>query len=371
MRDVQSEILYTQMKGRGCRIIGDEQLRNVTPNATSKDLFYLIDAVGVTEHDKHIPPLRYDGTPPPANPTLEQLFEQISYGYLPDDYLLLLSSRLSRINAKSNDKQRNTFVEKAGITMYDLAVNIYNTLENNVLPEFTDKNQPNTERKALVKALADNPDARKYLLVLNAGFTKILVPGEDELIYKGFSEEEAQSTTQAFENYVNTHKDEIEALRIIYNNRKEAINYNTLKDLQEKLLSADSRFSILRLWNSYSITQTDKVVKLNTQQEKDALTNLIQLVRFAFRIIPELKSLPSRAEQYFNLWCGQNQRPLTENQKLILKEIVGYIVANGTYTGDDVREDNMQIYARLVQSFGSPEIVNETLKSLNEWLLAA
>ena len=374
MRDVQSEILYTQMKGRGCRTVGDDKLQIVTPNAKSKDLFYLVDAVGVTEHDKHIPTLRPDGLQPPVNPTLEQLLEQISYGYLPDDYLLLLSGRLSRINAKSNDAQRNIFASKAGITMYDLAVNIYNELENNNLPEFVDKNQPNAERKALVRTLADNPDARKYLLVLNAGFTKILVPGEDELIYKGFSEEEAQSTTQAFEHYVNTHKDEIEALRIIYNNRKEAINYNTLKDLQEKLLSADSRFSILRLWNSYSIICKDterNVCQLNTRAEKEALTNLIQLVRFAFHTIPELKSLPSRAEQYFNLWCGQNQRPLTENQKLILKEIVGYIVVNGTYTGSDMREDNMQIYAQLMQSFGSPEMLNETLKSLNEWLLAA
>jgi type I restriction enzyme R subunit len=371
MRDVQSGILYMQMKGRGCRIIGDEQLRNVTPNATSKDLFYLIDAVGVTENDKHIPPLRHDGTPPLVNPTLEQLLEQISYGYLPDDYLLLLSSRLSRINAKSNDKQRKAFAEKAGITMYDLAVNIYNILENNSLPDFTDKNQPNAERKALVTPLAGKPGARKYLLVLNVGFTKILVPGEDELIYKGFSEEEAQSTTQAFENYVNTHKDEIEALRIIYNNRKEAINYDTLQDLRAKLLSADSRFSMLRLWNSYSVTQTDRVVKLKPETDRDCLTNLIQLVRFAFRIIPELKSLPSRAEQYFNLWCGQNQRPLTKEQKLILKEIVSYIVANGTATGDDVRKEDTQRYARLLQSFGSPGIVNKTLESLNEWLLAA
>lgn len=39
MRDVESDSLYTQMKGRGVRTIGDEQLRNVTPNAHSKDLF--------------------------------------------------------------------------------------------------------------------------------------------------------------------------------------------------------------------------------------------------------------------------------------------------------------------------------------------
>ena len=36
------------------RTIGDEQLRNVTPNAYSKDCFYLVDAVGVTEHEKSI-----------------------------------------------------------------------------------------------------------------------------------------------------------------------------------------------------------------------------------------------------------------------------------------------------------------------------
>ena len=54
MRDVESDSLYTQMKGRGVRTIGDEQLRNVTPNAYSKDLFYLVDAVGVTEHEMKV-----------------------------------------------------------------------------------------------------------------------------------------------------------------------------------------------------------------------------------------------------------------------------------------------------------------------------
>ena len=55
MRDVESLPLYIQMKGRGVRTIGDEQLRNVTPNAFSKDCFYLVDAVGVTEHEQSIP----------------------------------------------------------------------------------------------------------------------------------------------------------------------------------------------------------------------------------------------------------------------------------------------------------------------------
>ena len=373
MRDVFSEILYTQMKGRGVRTIGDEQLRNVTPNAISKDLFYLVDAVGVTEHEMFVPQPQGDEIPP-VNPTLEQLLEQVTHGYLPDDYLYLLANRLSRINAKSVDKHRNEFIRLASISMYDLAVSIFNALEPDNsqmnLPLFINVNEPNTERKALVALLANSPEVRNYLLVLNAGFVKILIPGEDELIYKGFSQEEAASTTQAFEEYVNMHKDEIEALRIIYNNQNEPITYSMLSDLKDKLLAADIRFRQLQLWNSYSIENKEKVTSFKTPTEREALTNLIQLVRYAFHLIPELKSLPSLAAQRFELWCGQNQRPLTEGQREIIKQIVGYIVSNGTYSNNDLREENLPVFAQLVHSFGSVEAVEEMLDSLSGWMLA-
>ena len=81
MRDVVSLPLYTQMKGRGVRTIGDEQLRNVTPNAISKDCFYLVDAVGVTEHE-HLIPQPYEG-PEGETVTLKELLERITHGYLP------------------------------------------------------------------------------------------------------------------------------------------------------------------------------------------------------------------------------------------------------------------------------------------------
>ncbi len=55
MRDVRSDVLYTQMKGRGCRTIKDDKLREVTPNADTKECYYIVDAIGVTEHDHDIP----------------------------------------------------------------------------------------------------------------------------------------------------------------------------------------------------------------------------------------------------------------------------------------------------------------------------
>jgi type I restriction enzyme R subunit len=369
MRDVASAPLYIQMKGRGVRTIDDDKLRTVTPNATSKDLFYLVDAVGVTESEKFAPKLGKDI--PPVNPTLEQLLEQITHGYLPNDYLHLLAGRLSRINAKSEEKHRIEFESLASTTMHDLAMSIFNAFESeNNLPEFINSNEPNNERKILVALLANNPEARKYLLVLNAGFIKILIPGEDELIYTGFSKEEAASTTQAFEEYVHKHKDEIEALRIIYNNQKMPITYSMLADLKQKLLSADTRFKQAQLWNFYSIVNKSKVVQLE-KNEREILTNLIQLVRYAFGQITDLRSLPSLAAQRFELWCGQNQRPLTESQKEIMKQIVGYIVANGTYTNEDLREENMRVFAQLVRNFGSANVVDEVLESLSGWMLAS
>ncbi len=368
MRDVESDILYTQMRGRGVRTIGDDQLRNVTPNAISKDLFYLVDAVGVTEHEKSISQLTDDAQE--AMLTLERLLEQITHGHLPDDHLRLLASRLSRINAKSNDKQRHDFTNMANTSMYDLATSIFSALQDINLPPFTAINDANNERKTLVRLLTHNPQARKYLLILNAGFIKILNPGEDTLIMAGFSKEEAGTSTKAFEEYVVSHKDEIEALRIIYNNEGAAITYPILKDLEEKLLTANPRFKARLLWNAYAILSPESVSPLKSAAEREALTNLIQLVRYAFHSMPELRSLPSLAAQRFELWCGQAQRPLTENQKEIMKQVVNYVVTNGAYTKDDFQDDQT-LYAQLVKNFTSSTAVDEALSSLSLFILKA
>jgi hypothetical protein len=40
---------------------------------------------------------------------------KIYHGYLPDDYLHLLDSRLFRIHYKSKERERKNFAEKTGI----------------------------------------------------------------------------------------------------------------------------------------------------------------------------------------------------------------------------------------------------------------
>lgn len=369
MRDVNAESLFIQMMGRGVRTIGDEQLRNVTPNATSKDLFYLVDAIGVTDQAYKITKPGEGDSDGPQLPPLKILLEKITHGFLPDDYLKALAGKLARYHNKAEEKQRNRFYELAGCEMKNIAEAIYRLLDEPDREPFVTVSEPNLARKAVVEPLVRHPDARHFLLVLAAGFLKILCPGEDTIIQQGFSKEDAKQTTSAFEEYINDHKDEIEALRIIYNNQGEPITYAILKNLEERLKAVNHKFQALTLWNAYSTLQPEKVVRLK-QTERDLLTNLIQLVRFAFHSSSELRSLSSIAAQRFELWCGQTQRvPLTKSQKSVLKEIVQYIVSNGTYTQDEMAENDLELLARTRREFGNEENVKQLLISLSAFIL--
>ena len=197
------------------------------------------------------------------------------------------------------------------------------------------------------------------------------MPGEDTLISKGFSIEEAKNTTEAFEDFCKKYYDEIEALRIIYNNEGEPITYSMLKDLENRLKMANNHFTSKQLWNSYAIVNP-KVVRRSikavrrstTKEESDALTNIIQLVRFAFHQIERLDSVVTTSKQFFNLWLGQNQREITDKQREVISRIVDYIASNGACTIRDIREDDATHAAQMIRAFGNMQKADEALHSL-------
>lgn len=366
MRDVASAPLYIQMKGRGVRTIGDDQLRNVTPNAFSKDCYFLVDAVGVTEHDHTVSGPSDDTS---QTITLKRLLELLTHGNVKDEYLRLIASKLSRIYSKANQKQRDKFMDLAHADMREISSNIFDALEKGILPPYISIDEPNNERKGLVIPLTHHPEARQYLLILAAGFIETLQPGEDTLISKGFSQEEATEVTTTFEEYCKENRDDIEALRMIYNNEGEPLTYSLLKDLENKLKLANNKFQTSRLWNCYSIVNPQSVKKHTTKEEKEALTNIIQLVRYANHQIDTLESLYPSAQQRFNLWYGQVQRSVTESQIAIVRQIVDYIASNGACTIKDIIDDDKTRAAQLIKAFGGKIKVDEALASLSKFLL--
>ena len=376
MNDVKSDVLYTQMKGRGCRVINEDKLREVTPNANTKECFYIVDAVGVTEHDKTIPkPKGPGGEQKPKVPTLEQLLEYLSHGEVSDDNLALLRDYCASINMRYENnvlfgRHLNIFISDYGFAPKTLAYQINTALSQGTLPPFTSASNDNSARNSLISCLILNLDARKKLLELHRGYYAI-APGEDEIIDKGFTKEAAKSFIDSFEKYLNDDADKIEALRIIYNSEDTVITYSMLSDLRDKLLSENRLFTPYNIWSNYKMLDTNGDVEdLDVKQNIKALTHLIQLVRFVYKKTDKLKSLLKGYSQRFTLYCGQAQRPLSPDQQEIMKAIADYIINEGSISVTELNSIDTDLWRKAVKSFGIPALTAEMI-DLSKFILKA
>lgn len=376
MNDVKSDVLYTQMKGRGCRVINEDKLREVTPNANTKECFYIVDAVGVTEHDKTIPkPKGPGGEQKPKVPTLEQLLEYLSHGEASDENLAFLRDYCASINMRYENnvlfgRHLNIFISDYGFAPKTLAYQINTALSQGTLPPFTSASNDNSARNSLISCLMLNLDARKKLLELHRGYYAI-APGEDEIIDKGFTKEAAKSFIDSFEKYLNDNADKIEALRIIYNSEDTVITYSMLSDLRDKLLSENRLFTPYNIWSNYKMLDTNGDVEdLDVKQNIKALTHLIQLVRFAYKETDKLKSLLKGYSQRFTLYCGQAQRPLSPDQQEIMKAIADYIINEGSISVKELNSIDTDLWRKAVKSFGIPALTAEMI-DLSKFILKA
>lgn len=371
MRDVRSETFYVQMKGRGVRSISSDKLQNVTPNADSKDFYYLIDAVGVTESDKVINAV-YEN----ANEiiTLERLLEEITHGKLPDDYINALGLKISTVNRKAEEDEREEFRLLAGYSMAELIDVFLNSVASGTLPPYNSINEPNTERKELVKPLSSNPQARQLLLKISKGNVIYADTNKDSLIYAGFWEEEARENVDLFEKYVTENKDKIEALRLIYNGAVEKLTYEMLSDLTKILIKASERYTIDNLWKSYKLIYPKNVHKLTRKEEVNIVTNIINLIRFAYKHSEFLLPMSANSQRYFGLWLGhikQNYGELNEAQIELARVISEDIITNGALSEEVIKNNkNIELYKSMKAEFGREKIDN-ILSTLSKFMLAS
>lgn len=376
MNDVKSEVLYTQMKGRGCRILNEDKLREITPNADNKNCFYIVDAVGVTESDKHIPQPGKGGELRPKILRLDQLLERLSHGEVSDDNLALLRDYCSTIQKRYEDnplfkRHLNMFIFDYGFSPRGLANNINQSLSQNLLPPYENISDENLARKKLIFCLMSNLSVRKKLLEMLRGYYAVTPEKEDEVIYKGFSKETAKSFIANFEQYLNNNADKIEALRIIYNSEDTVITYSMLTELQDKLIAENGQFTPYYIWKNYKILDNDgNVEEVDTKQNIKALTHLIQLVRYAYRKSNKLVSLIKGYSQRFSLYCGQAQRKLTDDQKEIMKQIADYIIEEGAISINELNAFDTDLWRKGIKNFGAP-VLSEEIITLAKFILKA
>lgn len=369
MTDVKSSVLYEQMKGRGCRTVDDTILKDVTPNADTKSRFILVDAVGVTASDKHIKERREPGI---RKPTLSEVLEYLSHGLVTDENLFLLRDYCSSINQRFENNRLlryhlDEYLESFGFLPRNIATTIASAFEQGNLPYY-DGHRLNKERKQLIQVLMQNIPARKKLIELQRGYG-ITAETEDEVIFSGFDIEKVRSHLDRFEAYVNAHKDEIEALRLIYNSEV-AITMPMLYDLKAKLLAEDAMFSTARLWSWYRmLDQTGAVGDPGT--EVDCLTNIIQLVRYAYHLSDSLVSLTKYASSRFNLYAGQVQNTLTDGQLRLIRQIAEYVASYGQIETKELFDLNPDVWREVIQFFAGSEKADEEIRKMAGFILKA
>ena len=94
MQDVKISSYFDQMKGRGTRVVDDDEPKKVSSDADHKRFFLLVDAVGVTEGD------RSEARPLERlrSVALEKLLHQVGMGGVDDAALSSLAARLTRLD---------------------------------------------------------------------------------------------------------------------------------------------------------------------------------------------------------------------------------------------------------------------------------
>jgi len=372
MTDVHSDVLYTQMKGRGCRTINDDKLKEVTPNADTKECYYIVDAVGVTEHEKYIP-----GASTKTNGgrtlSLENLLEHLAHNEVSNENLMLLRDYCATINRRYEKsilfgRHLDYYIETFGFAPRTMANNINEAFEKGTLGEYISPSHDNSMRIALIYSLISNIPARKKLIEMQRGYYVATVD-EDEVIYAGFSKETAKTFIENFEKYLLENKDSIEALRIIYNSEDTVITHKMLTELRDRLLSESVQYGVHQIWKNYKILDSNgNVDELDTKNNANTLTNLIQIVRYAYKKNQKLTSLINGYASRFALYCGQNQRILTEDQKEIMRQIAEYVINDGAISIAELNALDTDLWRKGIMKFTAP-ILTEEMQSLAKFIL--
>ncbi len=370
MKDVHSDVLYTQMKGRGCRVINDDKLKEVTPNADTKECYYIVDAVGVTESEKHIPK---PGVGPKKHLSLEHLLERLAHNEVSDDNLMLLRDYCSTINRRYEEsvlfgKHLDYFITNYGFAPRKLANDINTAFVERKLVEYVSPSHDNTARMELIYCLIGNLQARNKLLEMQRGYM-VESGDEDQVLYAGFSKESAKTYIEDFEKYLEDNKDSIEALRIIYNSEDTIITHDMLMELRDRLLAESRQYGVYQIWKNYKLLDEEGDVEvLDGKANVNALTNLIQIVRYAYGKNQKLTSLINGYAKRFSLYCGQNQRELTDEKKDIMQQIAEYIINDGAISVMELNEIDTELWKRAVKSFGGAILASE-IQTLSKFIL--
>jgi len=353
MRNIASASYFEQMKGRGVRVIGSDELQQVSRDARHKTHFVIVDAVGVCESDKtHSRPLDRKPSVP-----LDKLLEMTAQGMVHADLVSTLAARLARLAQQMEPDDEGVIAKEAGgrplasltgelLISLDPDATVQEARERFGIQgdaEPTEQQVQEVERERMGRALRPfhNPKLREAIRAVQASVEQLIDElSRDQLLKAGFdaaAADKARKTIADFKAFLKANKDEIEALKILYGQPYRAgLRYHQVKDLRDRIQRPPLgiQHPELRLWQAYEAVEP-KTVK---GRGGKALVDLVAIVRHAIDPGEPLVPVETTVEERFLQWLAEQEGAgvvFTEEQVRWLEAIKDHIAKSLTIEDED------------------------------------
>lgn len=324
MRMVRSRNFFEQMKGRGVRVVSDADLQGVSPGATTKTRFVLIDAVGITEIDMgEAQPLERC-----KSVALKTLFEKVAAGNRDADVISSIASRLNRLDRELTPSDRaelKTLAEDTDLSSiaHDLVLSVdidaaYDIAEAAAGGAPSDGQVTAARRERMeeaVKVLAANPKLRTRILEIRTSYRQVIdAVSTDSIVGADFSTSataRAKQTITDWKAFIEENRDELDALQILYSKPAgKRLTFAEIRELANAISRPPHLWTPERLWGAYETLEKPRV----RRHGGSVLTDLVSLVRFAIEDEDELVPWSDTINQRFDDWLrGQNAQGVTFN----------------------------------------------------------
>jgi len=360
LRDVKSRNHFEQMKGRGTRTISPTELKNVTPDNEHKTHFILVDAVGVTESTK----TDSKSFERQRTVSFEKLVQSVAIGKQDDDTLTTLAGRLAKLGQTLTKEQSQKIEKKAAKPLSKIVNNLMDVLD-------PDKAEKLGKEELVDRACEpfDDPDFRELIIKIKKNTEQLIDDiSNDTVLEAAFSEsskENAQSVVQDFKAYIEEHKDEIDALSIIYNQNyaKRHLTYEMIKELSETLKKPPLMLSTSKLWRAYEQLDVSKVKKANPDR---LLTNIIQVVRYTLGHNEVLRGFDEKVNENYEEFI--KAKAYTREQIHLLAQIKDKIINNSSVEVEELKENDQELLLNMYHEFGNG--YKDVIEELNIKLVA-
>jgi type I restriction enzyme, R subunit len=358
MRDVRSAQYFEQMKGRGARTIDPATFQSVTPDATEKTRFVLVDAVGVTEHDFVEPPLNRD-----KGISLSKLLGKAATFTLTEDETATLASRLAALELQLTPAERDELDTVAGQPVKA----IVRTLVDAVDPDHQRTALPGLAegspewRDALqqlldvsVEPLAANPDLRNRILELRRAHDRVIDEVNADTLLEAYGvvdPNRARSVIDSWRAYLDEHRDEITAIQLI-DERKRSLRserserhegpsrqvaFADIQELADRISRPPHNWTPDLLWSAYEAVDARRV----RRSPRHTLTDLVSLLRFTVGVDSELVPYADVVRERYATWLAQQEQAgarFTTDQRWWLDRMVEVISVSAGISAEDLDE---------------------------------